>query len=233
MLKEILEKLKLVSEDDSGIVLTMEELEVLHENFEQLDELSKKTLGSYIKKASDKVFSVSMGAGHALGGRDYSGDKEGQRKERIYNKGFDKSYKRTNSIKRAADKLTKESVDTEALIASIVNSKPSEFMSGFESVMFDKITDLINGKKDELASTLFKEPEIKESEDIQELSKKTLGSYINKAAGDGIDHAERFGYKTGKKDSIAGSGDGDFKKAFKRITGIKQAVKKLTKEDTE
>ena len=135
-LDEILAKLSQIAEDENtDIELSQEELEVLHENFEQLDELSKKTLGSYIKKAL----------------------KEGE------------------------------------------------------------------------------ELKFKESEELQELSRKTLKSFSDKTsenlrkAKDTSPDAE----VEKKTHWNAAYGDGDFKKAFKRITGIKQAVKKLTKEDTE
>ena len=84
---------------------SLEELEdfMMSEDFEQLDELSKKTLGSYIKKASDpgsEKSNVNLGARAAYAGFTPDGDKDDK-----------KAYHRSKGIGRAADKLTREEVE--------------------------------------------------------------------------------------------------------------------------
>jgi hypothetical protein len=63
---------------------------------------------------------------------------------------------------------------------------------------------------------------IKEDEQLDELSKKTLGSYVKKASDDATKHSY-MAAKTGDLDTAAA--------ASKRIRGIAKATDKLTKED--
>lgn len=70
--------------------------DVQKEEVEELDELSKKTLGSYVKKASRN-----------LAGREY---KRGAEKD-TSTTNLQKSYKRDMGISKAVDKMTKEEVD--------------------------------------------------------------------------------------------------------------------------
>jgi hypothetical protein len=63
---------------------------------------------------------------------------------------------------------------------------------------------------------------IKEDEQLDEVSKKTLGSYVKKASDDATKHSY-MAAKTGDLDTAA--------KASKRIRGIAKATDKLTKED--
>lgn len=70
--------------------------DVQKEEVEELDELSKETLGSYVKKASRN-----------LAGREY---KRGAEKD-TSTANLQKSYKRDMGISKAVDKMTKEEVD--------------------------------------------------------------------------------------------------------------------------
>ena len=94
--------------------------DVQKEEVEELDELSKKTLGSYVKKASRN-----------LAGREY---KRGAEKD-ASTANLQKSYKRDMGISKAIDKMTKEETDLgEAATASIsgrpgVASPPGEGLS--------------------------------------------------------------------------------------------------------
>lgn len=87
---------------------TDEEIAYILEN-DLISELSKKTLGSYIKKASKDLKDKSFNAGSltTLGAsRISSTDKD------FYNSGKDelkKAYKRNRGIAKATDRLTKES----------------------------------------------------------------------------------------------------------------------------
>jgi hypothetical protein len=66
-----------------------------NEDAEQIDELSKKTLGNYIKKSAENMDAVSWTAG---------GTRRGPKALKL----LDKVYKRQAGIHRAVDKLTKE-----------------------------------------------------------------------------------------------------------------------------
>jgi hypothetical protein len=134
------------------------------EDAEELDELSKPTMGRYINKAKDSIDTASYRQGHreALGGSSKPLEK--------------KLTKRHKGIETAVKKLTKE-----------------------------------------------------ESEQIDELSKATMGSYINKAA-------ERIGTKgvtAGLKIAADEKSSGNFKDMGKRQKGIAKAVSKLTKEEQD
>jgi hypothetical protein len=68
----------------------------MKEDVDQIDELSKKTLGSYIKKATGGMGGVADHAYAAGSGR---------------TKGFGKAVKRIKGVEKAVDKMTSESVD--------------------------------------------------------------------------------------------------------------------------
>lgn len=94
---------------------SIEELEefMMSEEFEQLDELSKQTLGSYIKKAAGGVkgaASQAMMAAHNPNGGHFS-----------------KAVKRVKGIEKATDKLTKEEVE------SIEEARRGTFRAGSKS----------------------------------------------------------------------------------------------------
>ena len=152
------------------------------EEAEQIDELSKKTLGSYISKAADDVASKSYEDG-------YFGAQSGKKVD-----------SRVSNINKAVKKITKE-----------------------------------------------------EAEQIDELSKKTLGSYVKKAgtsrthiantqksvdkAIGGVDAAKRYVSDTSNLDKsrkqlkdVSNRLDA---KDWNRQQGIHTAVKKLTKEESE
>jgi hypothetical protein len=134
------------------------------EDAEELDEISKATMGRYINKAKDSIDTASYRQGHreALGGSSKPLEK--------------KLTKRHKGIETAVKKLTKE-----------------------------------------------------ESEQIDELSKATMGSYINKAA-------ERIGTKgvtAGLKIAADEKSSSNFKDMGKRQKGIAKAVSKLTKEEQD
>jgi two-component sensor histidine kinase len=138
-----------------------EEVE-LGEECEILAELDKKTLGSYVKKASTSLASNAMKAA-----------------DRTDKKSFRKAVNRMSGIQIAADKLAKEEV-----------------------------------------------------EELDELSKSTLGSYVKKASKDSRNKALDVGSEMTSASS-AQSAIKKFNKSAKRVKGISTAVDKLTKEETE
>jgi hypothetical protein len=141
------------------------------EEAEQIDELSKATMGRYIKKAATKIGTQGVTAGLKIA------------KDERSQKNFDTIGKRERGISTAVKKLTKE-----------------------------------------------------EAEQVDEVSKATMGRYINKAK----DSIDMTSYRSGIKDGTAISSSTPYKpnnplekKLTKRHKGISMAVKKLTKEDID
>lgn len=149
------------------------------EEVEQIDELKKSTLASYVKKASHDVAAKGAATRQfandsetARKGEDYP---EARKKMQMADKTFAKSWKRREGMAKAVDRLAKEEV-----------------------------------------------------EQIDELSKTTLGSYVKKAA-----------FDLGQKGISAGQTDDKSKwlpitkKMNKRTDSIVRATDKLTKEEVE
>lgn len=68
-------------------------------------------------------------------------------------------------------------------------------------------------------------------ENLDELKKSTLGSYVNKASRDAASKA--YGAASAAKDNRADQSGKDFSKSMKRLRGINTATKKLAKESYE
>ncbi len=225
-------------------------------NEEQIDELSKKTMGSYVKKASGaeqpkNVMSPKNVPLTKIAA--YQGDSEtGHFGKRFNQHTYDKAERlrknRETGIKRAVDKLAKEEVEqvdeiSKATMGRYINkAKDSIDMTSYRSGIKDgtaissstpyksnnplerKLT-----KRHKGISMAVKKLTKEESEQIDELSKKTLGSYVNKAA-------ERIGTKgvtAGLKIAADEKSSANFKDMGKRQKGISRAVNKLTKEDID
>ena len=166
--------------------LTKEEVEefMQTEAYDQLDELSKKTLGNYIKKAADSLSTNAM-----VTGFNHAKDNIGK------NKSGRNAENRRYGIQTAADKLAKEEV------------------------------------------------ELEEVETLDELSKGTLGSYVNKASKQ-VASASRAGanHEHGFMDALTKSDENKAGEHYdaatanraiakKRLGGIGAAVKRLAKEE--
>jgi hypothetical protein len=132
----------------------------------ELAELDKKTLGSYIKKASHDVATNSAAtaryserANKALDKMktgDYSGDAQRRKDTAVADKAFNKSWKRRQGIAKATDKLTKESYDLiEAFSAGAVklNDGSSVLVKAQDAKL---LNDLMNGLKSENKSKMMK-----------------------------------------------------------------------------
>lgn len=126
---------------------------------------------------------------------------------------------RKNAVSDAASGVLKNSIEEKAKYAEMTNSQLLEDNSRYA---LDEIDDRKrNGKWT-----------IQESSQLAELSKKTLGSYINKAATDRHNKGYRSAEAMQKGDyKAAGKEIGD--SIVKRQKGIERAVKKLTKEDEQ
>lgn len=107
-----------------------------------------------------------------------------------------------------------------------------------------KIAEILAESKgqvaEELEDEVIYEEELDEEEldeeDLKELSKKTLGNYINKATRSATNSARKFGVsqeRDGGEDEFGSGDDSHNEKMYKRETGIKTAVKKLTKEELD
>jgi hypothetical protein len=195
--KEI--KGKVIELGPKNFAVVTKDLTVIEEV--ELDELSKKTLGSYVKGASHDIATKSAATGRYAERAnkasddmkktgDYSLHMKKRKDDETADKMFNKSWKRRLGVAKAVDKLTKE------------------------------------------------------EQELDELSKKTLGSYVKGASHDiatksaaTARYAERANKarKTGdysqyKDDETA---DKMFNKSWKRRLGVAKAVDKLTKEEVE
>ena len=246
--KESVEEEELTLEDYS-----VEELEdfMMSEDFEQLDEVSKKTLGSYVTKAHDQLMKHTAASNFKSGRGDadafaYSRDEKTMRKEK----------NRKAGVATAIGKLTKEEVEeleelSKATLGSYVKKAGSDRSgAGFRAGMAagqgkegpynydanikiaskrEKGMNKALGKltKEELTLEDYSLEELEDfmmSEDFEqldELSKATLGSYVKKATTNAIISGEALG--KGEKWSKSGQ------IASKREKGIGKAVDKLTK----
>lgn len=102
----------------------------IEEEAEPIEEISKSTLGSYIKKASHDV------AAKGATTRKFAMDSEKQRKDQDYvgarksmeraDKSFAKSWKRREGMAKAVDRLTKE--DVESIEEKAVSQQQQKFM---------------------------------------------------------------------------------------------------------
>ena len=106
-----------------GKPLNLPEEEELDLDEEQLNELSPKTLGSYVKKATSHGQGSADGSIHNLATQaadDYHSGIEGGPEDK-------KSYKRSKGITRAVNKLTKEEFESEEELEEGKWNYPSEY----------------------------------------------------------------------------------------------------------
>ena len=216
---------------------------------EQIDELEKKTLGSYVKKASgaERQKNVMDPKNVPLTNiAAYQGDSEtGHFGKRFNQHTYDKAERlrknRETGIKRAVDKITKEEVEqVDELSKATLKSYGNKASDQVRDYVTDKSTSfkasMNNMKREKGLQSLQKRKTNEEVEQVDEISKATMGRYINKAK-DSIDNTS---YRSGIKDGTAISSSTPYKsnnplekKLTKRHKGISMAVKKLTKEDID
>lgn len=133
----------------------------VEENVEQIDELSKDTLGRYIPKAADSQSKSRSKMDRSLpSGADKTWDKN-----------FNKMWNRKEGIKRAVDKLTKEDLDVFVLDEDYGIGEIIEESNDSIKVLFDDMVE----------SYEYDQIFVEEVEQIDELSKNTLLSYRTKA----------------------------------------------------
>lgn len=218
------------------------------EDTEQIDELSKGTLASYVPKAARSARI------HGQISSEYKSASDRARKssmkdslDRLSKKYKNKAWSREDGIKRAADKLAKEEVQIDELSKGTLASyaKASTFDAAKQGNEIAKLGNnlsalsKVNGPLSKLNKRLAGHSKAvdklakEEVEQIDELSKKTLGSYVKKASRDMVNR--EVGINTALKDPsyphniIHKATD----KQSKRKFGMDKAVDKLTKEEVE
>ena len=206
------------------------------ESVEQIDELDKKTLGSYIKKASTNQIGNTA---KVLAGKN---DPETERARK-------RMGQRMSGIAKATDKLTKEEAEQiDELKKSTLGSyiKKSAAERGHAGIEAGAGASGSKDQKDAMSTMKKRLKGIKmatdrltkeEVEQIDELSKKTLGSYVKKAKDDlGNREAEvtrnRYVDPRGVKDPVKYNNALLMKRANRR-DNINKAVDKLTKEEVK
>ena len=226
------------------------------EEVEVIDELSKKTMGSYVKKASGaeqpkNVMSPKNVPLTKIAA--YQGDSEtGHFGKRFNQATYDKAERlrknRETGIKRAVDKITKEDVEvidelSKKTMGRYINkAKDSIDMTSYRSGIKDgtaissstpyKSNNPLEkklSKRHKGIETAVKKLAKEESENLDELSKATMGRYINKAA----TKMGSQGVTAGLKIAADEKSSKNFKDMGKREKGISRAVNKLTKEDID
>jgi hypothetical protein len=175
------------------------------EEVEEISELKKSTLASYVKKAAKDSVVQGFAIGDAIKSKNWSaGAKAG-----------DKSKARVKGVERAVDRLAKEEVKDEYTrkVEKYLKKKYSPVKSGPKSNGGDK-------QKDE-------KPVREEVEEINELKKSTLTSYVDKAKQDNKDYADSR--RSGDKEEAKWGKE----RLVKRNLGMFSAKKRLAKEDIE
>jgi hypothetical protein len=239
---------------------TIEKAKKTNEEVEELDEVSKGTLGRYINKAKDSIDTASYRQGHkeAHG----SSSKPLEKKLTKRHKGIETAVKKlTKEESEQIDELSKATmgsyvkkaatkIGTQGVTAGLKIAKDERSQKNFDTI----------GKRERGIATAVKKLTKEEQdfidslndadiEQIDELSKATMGSYIKKASG-----AEQpknvMDPKNVPLTKIAAyQGDsetGHFGKRFNQATydkadrlrknrsqGITRAADKLAKEETE
>ena len=152
----------------------------------QINELSKKTLGSYIKKASadatDKGF--QYGTKKAEGAEiDRFGNRNGplggiDNREKLHkqngsdsasqNKLYGKFARRLKGVSKATDRLTKEEhevSDTDNILDALFNEKLADFTAAVADTLNARAHEVLGDLKSQMATTLFADPQDENNEE--------------------------------------------------------------------
>ena len=192
----------------------------------ELDELKKSTLASYIKKATPDAMD------QGVKGMDFKNENRP--------KHFNKAMGRMMGIKKAADKLAKEEVENldelkKSTLGSYVKKASTNQIGNTAAVLANKNdseTDRARKRMGNRMSGIAKATDRltkEEVEQIDELKKSTLGSYIKKAA----DERDRAGIALRRALSNRADMKPHMKTMKKRRAGVRMAINRLTKEEVE
>lgn len=202
---------------------SLEDLEefMVSEEFEQLDEISGKLLGTYIQKARTNA-KAKFDHGIELD----KDPKVAAIKAKVSDWYNDRRYKDDGrSIHRS--KIDKGRQDIEARKKKIDPDYPKSTQGNKRHSAIDRaIKKLQYGKL-----TNEEALEILENSQLDELSKKTLGSYIQNAATSAIRNQAMA--TSGETKYYDDSSEKGVRKVAKRISGINKATNKLTKEEVD
>jgi hypothetical protein len=204
---------------------------------EQLDELSKSTLKSYIKKAGKDA------ADHASASQmHYSAAKHYQRhpKEGYAKKSFNKSAeedkkatKRFRGIDKAVSKLEESEELDEMMtrkhfqmVADTIKSHPDQQKRNELAHHHSEIFRRENPRFDHKRFYAAANAQLKE-ETLSELKSSTLKNYISKSVWDVQHHGHAAGELDAKGKKSLGTAHS--KKAYKRLAGVRTAATKLAR----
>ena len=212
------------------------------EEVEQIDELSKSTLASYIPKAAKSARI------HGQISTEYKKAAETKRKPGLKNaldnlskKYRAKAWDREDNIAKATQKLAKEEVEQiEELSKNTLNSyidKAKHHADWAHTMKFmdhKQATDIIKKREAGIGHAINKkankEYTKEEAEQIDELSKKTLGSYAQAATMDAAKKGNEVA-KLGNNLAALAHPLSPLHKLNKRLAGHAKAIDKLTKEE--
>ena len=217
-----------------------------YEEADQIDELSKGTLKSYVNRASDELVTHAKSWGHAQ-----AVHKPGANYNKVL-KPQGKMLSRMKGINDAAKKLAKEDVEqidelSKKTMTSYIDKATHNLAAHGHAMGHDLATQGVRSK-DRLSKTLNRQKGIQaaasklakeEVENIDELSKDTLKSYIKKStSGSAPNSALNLAAHAAHKMTRRKGSDVDVAiklrdKAEKRGEGIVKAASKLAKEDVE
>lgn len=169
-----------------------DKLKSIMANEEALDELSKKTLGSYIKKASHDVATKSAATGRYAERAnkvkdetkkgDYSNYQQGKKDDATADKMFGKSWKRREGIAKAVDKMTKEDTQIDEVLDSNMK-KLSYVMKAKKSIKNSDPKDIkqANDIANRVIGVKRVMKKLTKEETINEISDKVKAAYARKA----------------------------------------------------
>ena len=221
------------------------------EEADQIDELSKGTLGRYAIKAKNQMGHDEYRAGARMGERSMGAKESGM--EKAYNK---RAEKRNKGLTNAINKLAKEEAEqidelSEPTVRTYYNKAGEQGkkiadkmkMGGGDWSKDGSDTKTLRkraaGRKMALKRRSGEMKMSEDSEQIDELSKKTLGSYVIKSLAPSSEKsvsnlASKGGYKLGQAhDDDYTAGEKEDAKSVKRSLGVLTAVRKMTKEQSE
>jgi hypothetical protein len=219
---QMIQKAKVPTDPKTGKTLYQK---VTSEEVEELDELSRATVGRYAQKAksiADNEGGKDRSKGRELAGRKrWGGTMSGVKKAKVMateeSEQIDELSKAT--MGRYINKA-KDSIDTTSWRQGHREGSQMNPSGRFEKKL---------SKRHKGIETAVKKLTKEESENLDELSKATMGRYINKAA----TKMGSQGVTAGLKIAADEKSSKQFKDMGKREKGISRAVKKLTKEDID
>jgi hypothetical protein len=185
--------------DNQAIRANKSQIKAVKESVEQIDELSKKTLGSYVKRATNDV---SLGGG-MMSRSHYEPNNDKHQKQKIFAQGANLVSKRKTGIAKAVDKLTKESIE--------LDEKLDPSMSAGKYIKDFKKSDApqFKGKSPEkrrimgVAAFLDAQRKIKEEVELKEARKEPAQVYhptYSSAVQHARANAEKQGYTVSDDD---------------------------------